>query len=107
MQNLLREEFIRHQYLLDNDRLSSPEKRYIQPVLEDTAKPGGCSETLRYLSEFLSRVHQAQVVILVDEYEYDMPIQAGYFSGYYTVFSGYMAVIMPSRFSKWSSGEVK
>ncbi len=79
--NLIREEFGRHQYLLQANKLTSTEKRYIESILQEKAKPADYSDALRYLSAFLSRVHGQQVVILLDEY--DTPIQAGYLNGYY------------------------
>ncbi len=79
--NLIRDEFLRHGYLLNSDVLASSEQRYFKSVCDDTAKERDYSDALRYLSAFLYRFHKEEVVILVDEY--DTPIQAGYLSGYY------------------------
>ncbi|MCP4345056.1 MAG: AAA family ATPase [Desulfobacterales bacterium] len=81
LRHLIRDEFVRHEYLLQSDILASSEKRYFKGITDDTAKQADYSDALRYLSAFLSRFHKERVVILIDEY--DTPIQAGYLSGYY------------------------
>ncbi|MCP4345616.1 MAG: AAA family ATPase [Desulfobacterales bacterium] len=81
LRHLIRDEFVRHEYLLQTDILASSEKRYFKGIIDDTAKQADYSDALRYLSAFLYRFHKEEVVILVDEY--DTPIQAGYLSGYY------------------------
>jgi len=79
--NLVRDEFLRHEYLLGSDSLRDPERRYFESVLEDRAMPADYGDALRYLSDFLHRHHNKQVVILIDEY--DTPLHAGYAKGYY------------------------
>ncbi|MCP4105244.1 MAG: AAA family ATPase [Desulfobacteraceae bacterium] len=81
LRHLIRDEFVRHEYLLQSDILASSEKRYFRGITDDTAKQADYSDALRYLSAFLSRFHKERVIILIDEY--DTPIQAGYLSGYY------------------------
>ncbi|MCP4110023.1 MAG: AAA family ATPase [Desulfobacteraceae bacterium] len=81
LRHLIRDEFVRHEYLLQTDILASSEKRYFKGIIDDTAKQADYSDALRYLSAFLYRFHKEEVVILIDEY--DTPIQAGYLSGYY------------------------
>ncbi len=79
--NLIRDEFLRHDVLLDSDLLRGPEKRYFESVLEQKAELPDYGDALRYLSAYLRRYHGEKVVILIDEY--DTPIHAGYAGGYY------------------------
>jgi len=79
--NLIRAEFVRHEYLLQANILARSEKRYFEAILEDKAKPGDYSDALHYLSAYLYRFYNERVVILIDEY--DTPIQAGYLDNYY------------------------
>ena len=78
---LIQAEFARHESILRSENLTQWEKTYVESILRGTAKPRDYSDALLYLSAFLARVHQTQVVILLDEY--DTPIQAGYLNGYY------------------------
>lgn len=79
--NIIRDEFVRHAELFQSAALAPSEQRYVKAILDDTAEEADYRDALRYLSAFLARIHNQQVVILIDEY--DTPIQAGYLHGYY------------------------
>ncbi|MCP4113180.1 MAG: AAA family ATPase [Desulfobacteraceae bacterium] len=79
--NLIRDEFVRHKYLLESDVLFHTEKHYFESVLNKKAEEADYADALRYLSAFLRRFHEKRVIILADEY--DTPITAGYIGGYY------------------------
>ncbi|MDM8549260.1 AAA family ATPase [Desulfobacterales bacterium HSG2] len=79
--NLIRDEFLRHDVLLESDLLRGPERCYFESVLEQKAELPDYGDALRYLSAYLRRYHGENVVILIDEY--DTPLHAGYAGGYY------------------------
>jgi hypothetical protein len=79
--NLIRDEFLRHRAILGADILSGSEKKYFVSILNNESEFRDYADALRYLSDFLQRFHDRQVVILIDEY--DTPVQAGYQNGYY------------------------
>ncbi|MDM8549011.1 AAA family ATPase [Desulfobacterales bacterium HSG2] len=79
--NLIRDEFLRHDFLLGSELLHRSEKAYFTSVLEQKAEVPDYEAALRYLSDYLSRYHGQKAVILIDEY--DTPLHAGYAGGYY------------------------
>ena len=88
LNNLLSDEFERHSFLLDSDRLSEKNKHYIETIINRKANIVDCADSLRYLSSFLNRSYQKQVVILIDEY--DTPLHSGYQNGYYNDMVSFM-----------------
>ncbi len=81
LKDVIRNEYHRHLYLADSDRLSELEKQYFDEVvsgkIEDARLPG----TLAQLSYLLHTHHQVAPIIMIDEY--DTPIQQGYMREYY------------------------
>ncbi|MDM8530334.1 AAA family ATPase [Anaerolineales bacterium HSG25] len=81
LSSLIRDEFERHEYLLEGDVLDVSQKAYFQNILASKGNIADYSQALCSLSAFLARFYDEDVVILIDEY--DTPIQAGYLRGYY------------------------
>jgi hypothetical protein len=79
--SLIQKIFIDHKYLLDSDLLSEEEKVYYQKITSKTANSVEYSSSFKYLSEYLSRYHKTNTVILIDEY--DTPIQAAFHYNFY------------------------
>ncbi|GAA0741923.1 AAA family ATPase [Clostridium oceanicum] len=79
-EQLVRDEFIRHDYILDGDVLKEYEKDEIMSILEGKAPHILYLDALSILSECLFRYHNQKVVILIDEY--DVPVQSGHVGGY-------------------------
>lgn len=95
-------EFERHAYILNSDRLSENEKESFRSFLnarvdwdkksgqfksEDDlknairAEAGHFSDSLKRLSEYLSRYYGRKTIILLDEY--DVPLENAYYNGFY------------------------
>lgn len=81
MSRILRNEFERHSELLESDRLSIYEKRYLNGVLSGDAGRNDIAMAFLNLSRMLHEHYGTAPVIIIDEY--DTPIQQGYMRGYY------------------------
>lgn len=88
LQRLIIEEYERHNYLLNNQILTSSEKDFYCSIISKETTQDAFEESLKYLSKFLERYHQSKVMILIDEY--DAPIESGYINGYYDQIINFM-----------------
>ena len=68
-------------YLMKSDFLDIDQKDYFQKILSKTASYDEYQVSLQKLCQFLYQYHKVNPVVLIDEY--DTPIHAGYFHGYY------------------------
>ena len=75
------EEFIRHRYVLESDKLEEADKRKFREIAEEEAEKDEYSGSLKFLSRCLQQVTGENTVILIDEY--DVPLENAYFSGFY------------------------
>ena len=78
---ILRNEFERHSELLNSDKLSSFEKKYLTDILSGNADESDISMSFLNLSRMLDEHYGIAPIIIIDEY--DTPIQQGYMRGYY------------------------
>ena len=91
---ILRIEFERHSELLDSDKISSYEKKYLISMLKGQANENDVALAFLHLSRMLHIHYGMAPIIIIDEY--DTPIQQGHVRGYYykvinfmrTLFSG-------------------
>lgn len=91
---ILRNEFERHNELLESEKISSYEKRYLKSMLNGEADVTSVACAFLNLSRMLHIHHGIAPIIIIDEY--DTPIQQGHVRGYYdkaidfmrTLFSG-------------------
>ncbi len=81
MQDVIRQVYHEHRYVLDAPELTLEQKDRYQRVLRSEGSRIMVRNALRDLTEYLYIVHQKQVVLLLDEY--DTPIQQGYLRGFY------------------------
>ncbi|MCP4105678.1 MAG: AAA family ATPase [Desulfobacteraceae bacterium] len=88
LHTVIYKEYARHRYILDSNILFSEEKTYFTNILNKKADQTDYERSLEYLSVFLRRFHDKQVIILIDEY--DTPINAGYIGGYYEKIINFM-----------------
>ncbi len=79
--DLVAREFLRHDAVLDQAGLRGPEVTAHRRLLEGTASAVTLSNALRDLTAWLARATGERPVLLVDEY--DQPLHAGVFHGYY------------------------
>ena len=78
----IRQEFSRHKYLLNNDKLDEFSKtNFIKYLTDMGLSMSELTFGLRFLSELLESYHGEKVVILIDEY--DVPLDKAYNEGYY------------------------
>jgi hypothetical protein len=81
LRRLIAREFQRHQYLLEGALLGPAEKEeYLRIVRLEVDLPT-LDNSLSKLTEWMSRYHQSQVIVLIDEY--DSPVHAAYVGGFY------------------------
>ena len=81
IQQLIQDEYLKHDYLLKSPKLKSPEKDYLKRVIRGKASKGDYEKSLEKLLIFLNRFYGERGVILIDEY--DAPVHAGFKHGYY------------------------
>ena len=81
IRNVIREEFVRHAYLLDSKKLDEIDKQFINNILQNSKKEADFELSLLKLIKFLSKHYNEKVVVLIDEY--DTPIHESYLNGYY------------------------
>ncbi|MGN0483838.1 MAG: AAA family ATPase, partial [Lachnospiraceae bacterium] len=74
-------EYDRHKYVLNGDQLSEKEKEKYRQILEETADAGDYATALKWLSFYLKKYHEKNVIILIDEY--DVPLENAYFRDFY------------------------
>ncbi|MGN0484028.1 MAG: AAA family ATPase, partial [Lachnospiraceae bacterium] len=74
-------EYDRHKYVLNGDRLSEKEKEKYRQILEETADAVDYATALKWLSFYLKKYHEKNVIILIDEY--DVPLENAYFRDFY------------------------
>ena len=88
LKRLIAEEFERHQYLLNSNKLSPQEKNNFSAILENRAHQVDYEMSLKWLVIWLERHHNKRVFVLIDEY--DAPIHMAYFYGYYSHIINFM-----------------
>ncbi|MGD2087811.1 MAG: AAA family ATPase [Candidatus Aminicenantes bacterium] len=81
IQQLIQDEYLKHDYLLKSLKLKSPEKDYFKRIIHRKGTKGDYEKSLEKLLIFLSRYYGERAVILIDEY--DAPVHAGFNHGYY------------------------
>ncbi|MCP4147821.1 MAG: AAA family ATPase [bacterium] len=85
---LIRKEYLKHDYLLDGPKLKKQEKDYFKKIIELTGHKVDYENSLENLLVFLDRYYEKRVVILIDEY--DAPVHAGFSNGYYDQIINFM-----------------
>ena len=85
---ILRNEIQRHRELLNSDRISAYDKKYLEEVLEGTASESDMAMVFLNLSRMLHTHYETAPIIIIDEY--DTPIQQGHTLGYYDKVIGFM-----------------
>ncbi|NDB83359.1 MAG: AAA family ATPase [Alphaproteobacteria bacterium] len=85
---LIGELYSDHRHLLEGNLLADDEKNSFLAIINETASRSKIENSLKLLSEFLTRKFGKMPFILIDEY--DTPIQSGYLEGYYDDIIGLM-----------------
>ena len=78
--NEIIEEFKRHDYVLNSEKLHYEREDYLN-IINKKDNKGNMVTALKFLSRCLEKYHNEKVIILIDEY--DVPIENSYFRGFY------------------------
>ena len=81
IKNELAEEFQRHKYVLESDRVDDSDKNMFRKLASGKAEYGEYSGALKFLSKCLYQAFGKKTIILIDEY--DVPLENAYFRGFY------------------------
>lgn len=82
LKNVIRMEALRHQYLMDSDKLSKYDKAEFEHLLIGSMSDNMVEQSLWLLSKSLFAHYGKKVVILIDEY--DVPLAKAFDYGYYS-----------------------
>lgn len=85
-----------HSYLLESAVLNDPAKIVFRSIQSGNATQTQLEESLRWLTDWLSRHHGQPTVILLDEY--DTPIHASHVGEFYNELIGMMRNLMGAAF---------
>lgn len=85
---ILRNEVQRHRELLNSNRISAYDKKYLEDVLEGEASESEMAMIFLNLSRMLHAHYEIAPIIIIDEY--DTPIQQGNTLDYYDKVMGFM-----------------
>lgn len=78
--NEIIDEFKRHDYILNSDKLSYEKDAYIN-IINKKENKGKVVTSIKFLSQCLEKYHNKKVIILIDEY--DVPLENSFFRGFY------------------------
>ena len=81
LRDVVQREYLRHKYLLESPSIGKEDKSFIRRIIDLSAEPYEYQLSLRNLTEYLFAHHGRKAVVLLDEY--DVPVQQGFFYGYY------------------------
>lgn len=87
-QRIISEEFERHRYLLEGDRLSAEEKEDFLAIVGKRGSEVLTENSLKLLIKWMSFYHKQPTIILVDEY--DAPVHLAYLNNYYGSLIGFL-----------------
>ncbi|SDG17663.1 AAA family ATPase [Marvinbryantia formatexigens] len=78
---VIQKEFRRLQYLLQDERLSKPDRENFSSLMTARVSDSVIQKSLSLLTEILYRYHGQKVILLIDEY--DVPLDKAFQHGYY------------------------
>lgn len=82
------EEFTRHGYVLQSDRLNAEEKDLYRRLMNWESEDHLFLDALGFLSQCLEKCHGRKAIILIDEY--DVPLENAWFAGFYDEMIGFI-----------------
>ena len=85
------QEFKRHIYLLESEKLSLNEKEFVKIILDNTASETQFQNSILFLCEYLTLHHGVKPILLIDEY--DTPINNSYTCNFYEYCVGFLRLL--------------
>ncbi len=80
IKNEIVDEFRRHDYILEGDKLNDEKEEY-EKIIRKENEEALYVTSLKFLSQCLEKYHGNKVIILIDEY--DVPLENAFFEGFY------------------------
>ena len=80
IQDEITDEYRRHDYVLDSDKLTNEKEKYLK-ICRGEDDEELYVTSLKFLSQCLEKYHNKKVIILIDEY--DVPLENSFFEGFY------------------------
>ncbi len=93
--SIIKNVYSQYRFLLEKDNLSENEKKDFQNI-SDEMEDYKASDSIRALSNYLSRYYGKKVIILLDEY--DTPMQEAYVNGYWQELAAFTRSFFNSTF---------
>ncbi|MDO4554986.1 MAG: AAA family ATPase [Lachnospiraceae bacterium] len=87
-------EFDRHSYVLNCDELNCEQRERYEKITYGVDEAALYTDALQFLSDCLKKYHKEKVIILLDEY--DVPLENGYFRGFYDEMSDFIRSLFES-----------
>ena len=94
MKSAIAEEFQRHLYVLESDKIDASSKGLFQKIADGKGEYDDYSGSVKFLSKCLYQVSGKKVVILLDEY--DVPLENAYFRNFYTEMTDFIRSLFES-----------
>lgn len=94
MKRDIAEQFERHKYVLNSEKLSEQERDTYASILKLEEKPALYVGSLKTLSSCLKKYHEKKCIILIDEY--DVPLETAWFGGFYDQMTGFIRSLFES-----------
>ena len=88
IRSLIQKLYRQHKHLLISDTIDENDKEIFKKYCGGNVNHQELEEALEFLSEFLHKVHNKRVIILIDEY--DTPLTSAYEHGYINDLSNFM-----------------
>ena len=92
---LLRNLYLDYEFLLESDKLSKMEKRFMNRVLDNISEVDA-TIAIHQLARYLYQHYEKKVIILLDEY--DTPMQEAYVNGYWNELVSFTRSMFNSTF---------
>ena len=96
------EEYLRHKYILQDERLSEQKERYLE-IMREQADRNSYNDSLKFLSQCLEKYYGKKVIILIDEY--DVPLENAFMEGFYEEMVAFIRSLFESALKTNSSLE--
>ncbi|MFT8352549.1 AAA family ATPase [Clostridium saccharoperbutylacetonicum] len=95
-------EFRRHDYILESDKLKEQKEKYLK-IVREKDEDSLYVTALKFLSDCLEKYHEKKVIILIDEY--DVPLENAFFEGFYDRMIAFIRSLFESALKTNSSLE--